>query len=360
MKHTYLGRIFHVTEQHEDIVDAILTKGRELGSQRLYFESADFEVKGSSILERHEILSPDGVVERLRIDNILLRHRNLSKQQAQLYQHLMVKADFTYSAAISQTDKLIRESGAEKTLSWLETIAQEMAKCDIGKDDALHPDNREEEAIPPTYGFHRIDNIYESGHKEIDWLETQPLPVQRLITTPRRCKTIQQLSKLGKKCFEAKTEKNPAEYQQVYLSLSNSQQEVFWTEYNSKKRQLLFIRADDISDTAIGLMSIIYKSDEATLSKTKARLTKIQKGQIKVRDPPDYKEWNLIWNHYKQQEYELQHPLPEIPQAYSRCGYCYRRGGEMYRPKMDLFTGKRMPEYNTSTKVLHCLSCDGY
>jgi len=338
----------------------VLTKGREAGSQRDYFESADFEVKGSSILERHEILSPNGVHERLRIDNILLRHKILSKEQASKYSGLMVRADFTYSAAISQTDKLIRESGAEKTLSWLENIADEMEKCDIGKGDALHSDNRQEEPIPPTYGFHKIENIYENGHKEIDWLEKQPVLVQRLITTPIRCKTLEQLTKLGKKCYEAKREKNPAEYQQVYLTLSNSQQEVFWTEYNSRKRKLLFIRADDISDTAMGLMSTIYKSDESTLSRTKARLTKVQKGQIKVRDPPSDKEWNYIWNHYKQREYELTNPLPEFPEGYSRCGYCYQRGGEMYRPKMDLFTGKRAPEYNRSTKALHCLSCDGY
>ncbi|MBC8236089.1 hypothetical protein H8E77_41615 [bacterium] len=101
-KQTYLGSIFHVTEQYEDIVDAVLTKGTEV--DRTYFESDDFEVKGSAILERHEIRSPGGVPERLRLDNILLRHHNLSTQQAQLYQDLMVKADFTYAAAISQLD----------------------------------------------------------------------------------------------------------------------------------------------------------------------------------------------------------------------------------------------------------------
>ena len=58
---TYLGEIFHVTEEYEDIVDAILTKGSELShGQRLYFESADFEVQGNAILKRHENLSPDG------------------------------------------------------------------------------------------------------------------------------------------------------------------------------------------------------------------------------------------------------------------------------------------------------------
>ncbi len=47
---TYLGEIFHVTEEYEDITDAVLTKGRELSpGKRLYFESADFEIEGNSI-----------------------------------------------------------------------------------------------------------------------------------------------------------------------------------------------------------------------------------------------------------------------------------------------------------------------
>jgi hypothetical protein len=357
-KLTYLGEIFQVTEEHEDIVDAVLTKGRELGSQRIYFESADFEVKGSAILERHEILSPNSVPERLRLDNILLRHHNLSTQQAQLYQDLMVKADFTYAAAISQLDHQMRQSGVETTLSWLEQIATEMAQCDVGIEDALHSQNRGE-AIPPTYGFHKIDNIYENSYREKDWLEKQPLLIQRLITTPKRCRTIEQLAKLGKKCYQAQTETNPTDYQQVYLSLSNSHQEVFWTEYNARKRELLRVKPKDFSDTSKGLISLITKSDDYCLGKMKARLVRIQKGQMRIRDPPSPLEWNLIWNHYKQREYELKHPLPEVPDGYCRCGYCYQKGGAMYRPKIDLITGKREPQYNTSAKILHCLSCDG-
>ena len=48
---TYLGKIFHVSEEYEDIVDAVITKGRELSQgKRLYFESADFEVRGNAAL----------------------------------------------------------------------------------------------------------------------------------------------------------------------------------------------------------------------------------------------------------------------------------------------------------------------
>lgn len=85
-KLTYLGNIFHVTEEYEDIVDAVISKGNSLSyGQRLYFESADFEVQAGAILKRHEITTPDNVPERLRTDNILLRHRNMNKTQAAQY-----------------------------------------------------------------------------------------------------------------------------------------------------------------------------------------------------------------------------------------------------------------------------------
>ena len=136
---TYLGKIFYVTEQYEDIVDAVLTKGRELSQgERLYFQSADFEIQGSAILERHENYSPDGVPERLRIDSILYRHRDMNREQAQMYKNCMLRAGFTYPAAIYETDKMLRKEGVGNTLSWLEMLATEMEECDVGEEDALH------------------------------------------------------------------------------------------------------------------------------------------------------------------------------------------------------------------------------
>ena len=83
---TYLGKIFYVTEQYEDITDAIYTKGRSLSpGKRLIFESADFEVEGSIVVERHINNSPDGIPERLRLYNIINRHKSMSIDQAKQY-----------------------------------------------------------------------------------------------------------------------------------------------------------------------------------------------------------------------------------------------------------------------------------
>ncbi|MFC1714620.1 hypothetical protein ACFL6S_13215 [Candidatus Poribacteria bacterium] len=295
---TYLGEIFHITEEYEDIVDAVMTKGSQLSQgQRLYFESADFEVQGNAILERHENLSPDGVPARLRIDNILMRHR-LNYEQAGLYKSYMLQAGLTYPAAISETDKMIRKEGISYTLSWLETIANEMEVCDVGKDDALHSSNKAE-AVPATYGFHKVDTIY-VGKMEIPWHLKQPSLVQRLLSTPERCKNLNQLKNLGKGCYEAPKEPKPERYQQSYNSMSNNQKSVFWNSYNQRKRQLM--EKVETSQTGKALIKRIHSSKKHDLPKLKANLVRLQKGQIKIRDPPSDEEWEVIWWWYEKRK----------------------------------------------------------
>ena len=294
---TYLGEIFHVTEEFEDIVNAVITKGSELShGQRLYFESADFEVSGPAILERHENTSPDGIPERLRLDNILLRHKNLSLEQAQFYKTQMLKAGFTYPDAISEIDMRLRKEGPESTLSWLETIASEMERCDVGEDDWSHPSNKDE-AIPPTYGFHKIGDMFGTDY-ELPWLLRQPKLVRRLIATPKRCKALIQLKSLGKACYSAQTEKEPTQYQNVYLAMTNSQRTVFWDRYNIRKGKLLSeVR---LSDTANALIKRIRTYRIERLPRLKANLVRLQKGQIKVQNPPSEDEWEVVWYNFTQ------------------------------------------------------------
>jgi len=294
---TYLGNIFNVTEEYEDIVDAVLTKGSELPQgQRLYFESADFEVQGNAILKRHENLSPDGIPERLRLDNILLRHR-INREQAQSYKDCMLRAGFTYPVAISYADTMIRKEGVVSTLSWLETMATEMEKCDAGIDDYLR--QTDGEAIPATYGFHKVDDVY-SQEIEIPWILKQPDLVRRLITTPERCRNLTQLRNLGKGCYESAKASNPALYQQTYTSMSNSQKSVFWDAYNHRKRELM--ESIELSNTAEALVKRIYNAKRPELPRLKANLVRLQKGRIRVRDPPNDHEWEVIWYHYTKRE----------------------------------------------------------
>ena len=296
---TYLGKIFHVSEEYQDIVDAVITKGRELSQgKRLYFESADFEVRGNAILKRHENQSPDGIPARLRIDNILMRHRTLNHEQAGLYKSYMLKAGFTYPAAISETDKMFRKEGVVYALSWLETMATEMEACDVGKNDALHSSNKGE-AMPSTYGFHKVDDMY-IGDLELPWVMKQPNLIQRLMTTPERCRDLYQLKKLGKGCYEAAKMPDPERYQKAYTAMSNTQKSVFWDAYNHRKRDLM--KKIKLSATAKALIKRIYNSSKHDLPRLKANLVRLQKGQIKVRDPPNDQEWEVIWYNYSKRE----------------------------------------------------------
>ncbi|MFC1713562.1 hypothetical protein ACFL6S_07840 [Candidatus Poribacteria bacterium] len=299
---TYLGNIFHVNEEYEDIVNAVITKGSELSQgHRLYFESADFQVQGNAILKRHEILSPDDVPAKLRLDNILMRHRNLNYEQAQSYKSCMLRAGFTYPVAISYADTMFRKEGTVSALSWLETMATEMEKCDVGKDDALHSANQGE-AVPATYGFHKVDDMY-IGQVETPWRLKQPSLVRRLITTPERCGNLTQLRNLGKGCYEAAKAPDPAQYQTAYNSMTNTQKSVFWDSYNQRKRQLM--EKITLSGTAKALVKRIYKARSQELPKLKANLVRLQKGQIKVRDPPNDQEWEVIWYNYSKRESTL-------------------------------------------------------
>lgn len=82
----------------------------------------------------------------------------------------MLRAGFTYPAAIHVTDNIIRKEGIAYALSWLEMMATEMEVCDAGVDDMLR---KSAETVPATYGFHKIDTMY-IGEIEVPWILKQP------------------------------------------------------------------------------------------------------------------------------------------------------------------------------------------
>jgi hypothetical protein len=292
---TYLGKIFYVTEEYEDITDAIYTKGRSLSpGKRLYFESADFEVEGSIVVERHINNSPDGIPERLRLYNIINRHKGMSIDQAKHYKDCILRAGFDYPVAIAETDKMIKKEGVDYTLSWLEKMANEMEACDTGIEDAMHSNNRGE-SFPPTYGFHKVDDMY-GGKFETPWFLKQSEQVQRLLTTPQRCKNLYQIKKLGKGCYEADKEPDRKSYQKVYLSMSNVQRQIFWENYIQRKSQIM--ENYQLSNTGKALVKRIQNSRKSQLPRLKANLVKLQKGQIKVSNPPSDEEWEVLWWYY--------------------------------------------------------------
>ena len=80
---------------------------------------------------------------------------------------------------------------------------------------------------------------------------------------------------LGKGCYEAAKAADPAQYQA--------------DAYNKRKREIM--EKIDLSSTAKALVKRIYISKRQEIPKLKANLVRLQKGQIKVRDPPNDEEW---------------------------------------------------------------------
>ena len=60
-----------------------------------------------------------------------------------------------------------------------------------------------------------------------------------------------------------------------------------------------------LSQTAKALIKRIYGSKKHDFPMLKANLVRLQKGQIKVRDPPLPEEWEVVWWHYTQRESTL-------------------------------------------------------
>ena len=58
----------------------------------------------------------------------------------------------------------------------------------------------------------------------------------------------------------------------------------------------------ELSATAKALVKRITRSRKHELSRLKANLVRLQKGQIKVRDPPSDEEWEAVWWHHMRQE----------------------------------------------------------
>jgi len=57
-----------------------------------------------------------------------------------------------------------------------------------------------------------------------------------------------------------------------------------------------------MGETSKALITRIQRNRKADPPRLKAHLVRLQKGQIKVRDPPSQQEWAVIWYHYSRVE----------------------------------------------------------
>ena len=118
-------------------------------------------------------------------------------------------------------------------------MASEMQALETPEHDALSQvyDDEEEEKGIPAYGFNKVDTLYEQN--EPDWIERQHPQVRYLLEKPSRCGTLGELKKLGEECYNAEDAQGKTERQRFFLTLTDAQKSVFWSNYRIRKVELL-------------------------------------------------------------------------------------------------------------------------
>jgi len=125
-----------------------------------------------------------------------------------------------------------------------------------------------------------INGVFE---RYCSWEALQPGWYRRLLTRLRSLDNLDNLSELGKEVHAGQ----PA--------LSRDQAGVFWTEYNRAKARLE--SKIKLGRTARAFIKRIIKAD-GNLASLGAWLYKVQQGRVKVCNPPQDREWTLIWKAY--------------------------------------------------------------
>ena len=88
------------------------------------------------------------------------------------------------------------------------------------------------------------------------------------------------------------------------LDLARDQAGVFWYEYRKTERRIMTEIGKSLSISARRLLHQVRNAN-GNLAALGARLFKIQRGDIKMADPPAKHEWIVIWEVYHDRQTEL-------------------------------------------------------
>jgi hypothetical protein len=187
----------------------------------------------------------------------------------------------------------VKARGIEKAVAYFENLALNIAEVEnIDPEDAL-------EGSEPTYTAPDLYRYHVLGEYEDDdaetWLERQPQWYQGLIKRVRRCNDPEELAAMGKNIY------------QTHI-LFKEQPAVFWTEYNLQKARLQ--NAVALGPVARAMIKKIAEAN-GNLASVGAWLYKVQHGKVTVADPPQEREWDLIWKAY--QEKKRGHDNTQLP-----------------------------------------------
>jgi len=284
----YLGMAFHVRDMNQ--------------LDRMIFE--DCAVADGAVVAPHLNVKSHCPVH--------LRPEILRKRIGCTFPQAVVLADAW--SIIEATPKMVdafigwvKAKGIEAGVAYFEHIAMNLAEVevswdhDVGEplqddadddaDDALdlsgYPDEAYREEIPDLYAYHVIGYDELAEAMDLTWEERQPRSYKGLLRKVRCIADLDALRDLGKRVYA--------------LDLARDQAGVFWYEYRKMERRIMAEIGKSLSISARRLLHQVRNAN-GNLAALGARLFKIQRGDVKMADPPRKHEWIVIWEAYHDQQ----------------------------------------------------------
>ena len=211
----------------------------------------------------------------------------------------------------------IKAKGIEESIAYFDRLAMELAEVEVswepeaveslpddsdddhggindgaGDDFELSGDGDDayREDIPDLYAYHVIGHDELTEAMELTWEERQSRSYRSMLTKVRGMNDLDVLRDLGKKVYA--------------LGLSRDQAGVFWYEYRKSERQIMEEIGKSLSVSARRLLHQVRNAN-GNLATLGARLFKIQRGAVKMADPPRKHEWIVIWAAYHDRQAAL-------------------------------------------------------
>ena len=201
----------------------------------------------------------------------------------------------------------VKAKGIEAGVAYFEHIAMNLAEVEVSwdldagellqdeadddADDGFEPsgdpDEVYREEIPDLYAYHVIGYDELAEAMDLTWEERQPRSYKGLLRKVRCIADLDALRDLGKRVYA--------------LDLARDQAGVFWYEYRKTERRIMAEIGKSLSISARRLLHQV-RSANGNLAALGARLFKIQRGDVKMANPPRKHEWIVIWEAYHDQQ----------------------------------------------------------
>lgn len=201
----------------------------------------------------------------------------------------------------------VKAKGIEAGVAYFEHIAMNLAEVEVSwdldageplqdetdddADDGFEPsgdpDDTYREEIPDLYAYHVIGYDELAEAMDLTWEERQPRSYKGLLRKVRCIADLDALRDLGKRVYA--------------LDLARDQAGVFWYEYRKTERRIMAEIGKSLSISARRLLHQV-RSANGNLAALGARLFKIQRGDVKMANPPRKHEWIVIWEAYHDQQ----------------------------------------------------------